>query len=218
MPDLTLHTPRLVLEPLVRVHAALLYPGLRDPALYTFIPKEPPASVETLAARFERLERRASPDGSERWLNWAARRADAPAVGASGAGTSGADASAAGATAPDASAYVGQLEATVSPDGTASIAYFVFASAQRTGYGAEGALAVVSFLFGEGVSAVLAYLDTRNVASMKLVEKIGFRRDRIIEKADYFKGSSSDEYVYRLTSPAGGWRFGATATPTRRRP
>jgi [ribosomal protein S5]-alanine N-acetyltransferase len=41
-----------------------------------------------------------------------------------------------------------------------------------------------------------ALLDTRNEASWRLMERLGFRRNRLIKDADQFKGASSDEYEY----------------------
>lgn len=190
VPDVTLRTPRLILEPLLATHAEALYPGLRDPALYTFLPKGRPTSLDELRARFARLEGRASPDGTQRWLNWAARLAP-PSLTPE-----------ATPPAPLATPYVGQFEATVHPDRTATIAYFVFASAQRTGLGAEGAAAVVAHLFAAGVDTVFAYIDTRNQPSIRLVEKLGFERARFIENADYFRGSASHEHVYRKDGQA----------------
>lgn len=172
-----LATPRLVLEPLVAAHAERLFEGMSSPTLYTFIPQEPPRSIEALRARYERLEGRASPDGTERWLNWAARHDDGP--------------------------YVGLVEATVYADGRASIAYFVFAPFAGRGYGAEGTARVVQHLADDlGVRVVEAHIDTRNVASQRLVERVGFTRVGELRDADHFKGASSDEYVYRWTPPA----------------
>ncbi len=166
-----LTTPRLVLEPLVPDHADALFAGLSDPLLYTYIPGDPPASVEALRARYRRLESRWSPDGLERWLNWAVRLPDG--------------------------AYVGLAEATVREDQRASVAYFVFAPFMRQGYGAEATGAVVRYLVDAlKVRGVEAQIDTRNAASQRLVERVGFARVRVERDADTFKGSTSDEYIY----------------------
>src|SRR5262245_33981325 len=45
---------------------------LGDPAIYEF-ENEPPISEEWLARRYELLESRGSPDGTEKWLNWVVR-------------------------------------------------------------------------------------------------------------------------------------------------
>lgn len=173
-----LRGPRLALEPLRAGHADLVFEGLSDDALYTYIPPLPPASVEALRARYQYLEGRRSPDGRERWLNWAARLPDGP--------------------------YVGLVEATVYEDGRASIAYFVFTSFARRGYGAEATARVVEHLVEDlGVREVEARIDTRNAASQRLVERLGFARVDTIRDADHFKGSSSDEYVYQWSPRRG---------------
>ena len=170
--DEPLRGERLLLEPLVEAHAEALFAGFSDPRLYTFIPTDPPASIDALRERYRRLAKRSSPDGRERWLNWAARLAGEPV-------------------------YVGLIEATVREDATASLAYFVFSEHARRGYGAEGAGIVVDHLHRAlGVPAVQANIDSRNLASIRLVERLGFVRKSLILKADHFKGSASDEVVF----------------------
>ena len=173
-----LETARLLLEPLAPAHAAALYPALRDPRLYTFIPQEPPASEQALRERYTRLATRRSPDGSEVWLNWALRRRD------------GGD-------------YAGLVEATVYADRTATLAYTVFVPFQRQGYAREGCARVLQHLFeAYRVTRVAAEIDTRNVASLSLVASLGFRRVAVTPNADFFKDAPSDEYRYELESPA----------------
>jgi RimJ/RimL family protein N-acetyltransferase len=165
-------TERLKLEPLLPGHAAQLYPYLRDATLYTYLPEEPPASLEALAARYLRLAARRSPDGTEVWLNWAAR-------------LQGAD------------DHVGTFQATVRADATALIAYMIFTPHQRRGYAATGCTAVLDCLAQAwGVRTVAAEIDTRNAASIALVEALGFTRVGLRAGADFFKGSQSDEYRY----------------------
>jgi ribosomal-protein-alanine N-acetyltransferase len=175
MSDLAMiSTGRLVLQPLVKAHAQPLFAGLREPRLYDFIPREPPKSPTEVEARFARLERRRSPEGNEAWLNWAAW---CPAV----------------------AAHVGLFEATARSDGRAWIAYFVFAPYQRQGYGREAVGAVVEHLFSaHGVETVHAEIDTRNAASIRLVEELGFERVEIVRNADWFKGAPSDEFRFAL--------------------
>ncbi len=176
-PDATLETPRLLLEPLVVAHAATVYCGLRDERLYTFIPRQPPASVDSLEGRYRRLASRLSPDGREAWLNWIARqRSDG--------------------------APVGMFEATVSPDRAATLAYVIFVPYQRRGYAREGGQSVLAHLVREyGVGVVAAEIDTRNLASVALVEGLGFTRVATHHAADFFKGAVSDEYRYEYRPP-----------------
>jgi RimJ/RimL family protein N-acetyltransferase len=176
-PEAPLETPRLLLEPLIVSHAAVLYAALQAPGLYRFIPQDPPTSLKALAARYTAISTRHSPDGREGWLNWAARlRATGP--------------------------YIGTIEVTVHADRTASLAYMVFPPFQRQGYAKEACTRVLAHLFAEyRVSRVAAELDTRNAASMHLVEALGFTRVATTPNADFFKGTASDEYRYELSAP-----------------
>ena len=71
--ETTLETERLLLEPLMPEHAALLFEDLADERLYRFIPTDTPESAEALERRYRKLSSRRSPDGSEVWLNFAMR-------------------------------------------------------------------------------------------------------------------------------------------------
>lgn len=174
--DTPLATARLVFEPLVVAHAEALYPLLLDERLYTYIPQEPPISVETLATRYQQLATRRSPDGRQVWLNWAARlrtRRD----------------------------YVGMFQATIDPDQTALLAYMIFPPWQGQGYAREGGERVLEHLVRDyGVRLVVAEIDTRNRASIAMVEALGFVRVAERPAADFFKGAVSDEYRYEYRS------------------
>lgn len=175
-----LETPRLLLEPLLPAHAPGLYEHLQDERLYRFIPQDPPASARALEDRYRLLSSRRSPDGREAWLNWALLE------------RSSGD-------------YAGTLEATVSKDWSATIAYTVFVPYQRRGIAAEACGRLLEHLFEVyRVGVVAAEIDTRNVASVALVESLGFRRVAFEKDVDHFKGSSSDEYRYEIRE--GRWR------------
>ncbi|HEX6709565.1 MAG TPA: GNAT family protein [Rubrobacter sp.] len=182
-----LETPRLWIEPLIPAHAARLYESLRDERLYEFIPQNPPASSQILEERYLGLSSRRSPDKREAWLNWALR-----------ARRSG--------------DYVGVLEATVHQNLTAAIAYMVFVPFQRRGFATEACGRLLAHLFEDyRVRVVAAEIDTRNVASIGLVKSLGFERVAFRRDADYFKGSSSDEYRYELgESVWAGMRVGSS--------
>ncbi|MFL9874059.1 GNAT family N-acetyltransferase [Paraburkholderia megapolitana] len=169
-----LSTPRIRLEPLAASHAATMFDGLSDPACYRYIPEEPPGNVEDLAARYRMLEGRRSPDGTEAWLNWAL-------IGLDGRSH-------------------GYVQATVDLNAKeAWVAYFVFSSSQRQGYAREALSGLLPALRAAyGITRFNAAIDTRNVASIRLVESLGFVLDRHVKNADEFKGSVSDEFHYSL--------------------
>jgi len=144
----SLETERLVLEPLVPAHAAKLFPYLRDPQLYEFLDSEPPKSVAILLTQYRRWEPRRSPDGSQSWLNWAARALSGE--------------------------YVGWFQATVYPDGRADLAYLVFSGFQRRGYAIEACRSVVGHLKVEyRIRALRATIHPANEASISLARRLG---------------------------------------------
>ena len=165
-----LTTERLVLEPLRAGHAAEVFGPLQEAELHRFIPREPPVSLAALEARHRKLASRASPDGSETWLNWVGRFEGE---------------------------CVALFEATLFSDRRAHLAYTVFSKHARRGFGREGCARVIESLRDDwGATLVVAEIDTRNVASVRLVESLGFVRRGLRRDADFFKGATSDEYRY----------------------
>lgn len=182
-----LETRRAVLEPIHIRHAASVYEFLLDERLYRFIPQRPPESLKTLEERYRILSARVSPDGREAWLNWAMK------LRGSDGGSGG---------------YVGLMEATVCEERSATVAYMaytVFVPFQKKGFASEGCGRIVRHLFEDyRVEVVAAEIDTRNEASISLVETLGFERVATTKNADFFKGTSSDEYRYELGRAALG--------------
>lgn len=96
-----------------------------------------------------------------------------------------------------------EFEATVYPDGTAAIAYIVFRSFRRQGFGSEGTRAVINHLFSDrGVTLIRASVDTRNTASIRLLEALSFKRMGTTLDADFFKGKTSNEHHYAIRKVA----------------
>lgn len=154
-----------------------LFEILSDPRMYLFLPQDPPRSVEALGGRYRFLESRRSPDGREEWLNWVLRlRSDGKCVGT--------------------------VQATIGSNRTAQLAYQVGVPYWRQGLAGEACDCVIRALFDEAcVGEIRAELDTRNVASLRLLERLGFQRGALRRNADHFKGSASDEWTYTLTRP-----------------
>ena len=164
----TLFTDRLTLEPLAQAaHTAEMYALLSDPRLYAYLDESMPESEAWLARRYQVLERGHSADGSQLWFNWVLRHRGSGAA-------------------------VGYVQATVT--GTqADVAWVVGADHWRLGYGGEASLAMLTHLFADrGVATAEAQVDARNVASMRLVERLGFER---AERVD-------GDWVYRLPARA----------------
>ena len=167
-------TERLTLEPLVAAHAAALYPLMADPRLYAFVPGDLPASEEALRAHYTRLESRLSPDGGEQWLNWALRRR------AHGV-------------------YVGRVEATVQADGDAWVAYMIGAAYWGQGFATEAVRRLVEGLFADShIRRLRATVDTRNAASMRVLDRLGFTRSAQPRPAEEIGGLATTEWEYLL--------------------
>jgi ribosomal-protein-alanine N-acetyltransferase len=163
-------TTDLRLEPLQPHHAALLFDGFSDAGLYTFIPQEPPADIEALRKRYQRLSARRSPDGTQAWLNWAVFHIPSER-------------------------YAGLVEATVTATG-ADIAYFVFRQSQGQGIGRKAVGTIIAWLHDNGVATIGASIDTRNITSIALVAGLGFKQVALIKGADTFKGTVSDDFRF----------------------
>jgi RimJ/RimL family protein N-acetyltransferase len=172
-----IRTARLALEPVRPHHAAAMFEGLLDIRAYRYMPDDPPESLAALQTRYEKLQSGTSPDGAEAWLNWMLR-----------AGT----------------VYVGYVQATViTAERAALIAYHIFPAYWRRGFGREATAAMLDHLAKTlRVVEARACIDTRNTASIGLVESLGFTLRDTIENADMFRGEQSDEYFY--TKQLGG--------------
>jgi len=87
------------------------------------------------------------------------------------------------------------------PNRTAQLAYEFFPAFWGNGYAGEACRCVLQRLFVDyAITTVEAEVDTRNTASIRLLQRLGFDRVSYQAGADFFKGSSSDEYTYRLTT------------------
>ena len=142
----------LVLEPLQAGHAEAMYRILCDAELHRYLDERPPASLDALRKRYEYLERRTSPDGSQHWLNWIV----IPAGGAP----------------------IGFVQATIQDagDGTggsAEIAWVIGTAWQGRGYATEAARALVARLESAGIRSIVAHVHPDHVASATVAERAG---------------------------------------------
>jgi ribosomal-protein-alanine N-acetyltransferase len=172
--DLGALTARLRIEPLRAGHAPLLFDALADAAIYAYIPDERHAIVDSLARRYALLECGA-PDGAfEVWLNWALQRLET-------------------------GAYIGTLQATVMLDSRAYIGYVLTPSAWGRGFAAEACRWLVGELQGRyAVDEILATVDTRNLRSVRLLERLGFELIGIAPAE--IRGEATTDSRYRLAA------------------
>jgi RimJ/RimL family protein N-acetyltransferase len=73
------------------------------------------------------------------------------------------------------------------------------------GYATEAAAAIIDLGFAElGLHRIVARLDARNVASARVCERLGMRREAHFVSNEFFKGEWTDELVYAVL--ADDWR------------
>jgi|GEM_PF-5563852 len=149
----------VVLEALVPGHAEEMFGGLRDERAYAFIPDEPPVDVAALRARYEHLATGGAGDGSELWFNWVIRDGEGRACG-----------------------YV---QATCREE-EAIVGYHVFPAfwGQGVGTGAVRLMLERVFVRPE-VMVARGTVDPRNVVSIALLRKVGFRLERRDEDGNF---------------------------------
>jgi len=121
---------------------------LSDPAIYEF-ENSPPESLAWLEHRFAQLESRVSSSGQEQWLNWVIRLPSG--------------------------ALAGYVQATITRDRTAHIAYILGSRFWRQGIGSAAVRAMLSELAASyGVNTFAATLKARNYRSVAFLRNLGF--------------------------------------------
>jgi len=144
----TIYARTLTLEPQTAMHAAEMFAVLSDPAIYAY-ENQPPASVEWLRTRFEKLESRRSADGTEQWLNWVIRIPGGR--------------------------LIGYVQATVRPDGSAAIAYVLASAHWGRGFARRATEAMLDELIERyRVTTFLAVAKLQNAPSLRLLVRLGF--------------------------------------------
>ena len=144
----TLTAGPLTLEPQTVSHAEEMFRVLSDPAIYEY-ENAPPASIEWLRSRFERLESRRSADGRERWLNWVIRM--------------------------DGVGLIGYVQATVRDDGSAAIAYETASAHWGRGLARRATETMLEELADHyGVTTIFAVAKQGNFRSLGLLARLGF--------------------------------------------
>lgn len=172
--DRRIVTPRLVVRRLRPEDAVALYEYLSIPEVYRYEPGEP---LDLQQAQDLAVEMSASDDF------WAVElRAEQKVIG---------------------QVFFKHIEPVHLM--TWELGYILSPRYQRQGYASEAASVLVRTGFAEaGIHRVVAHCNPENLASWKLLEKIGFRREGLLRKNVFFRRDPSgepvwtDTYVYAL--------------------
>ena len=79
------------------------------------------------------------------------------------------------------------------------IGYSLVPSERGKGYGTEATQLMVDYLFlSKDTMRIQAQTDPRNVASHKLLEKVGFMKEGTLRKSFFMRGEWRDSYIYSI--------------------
>lgn len=96
---------------------------------------------------------------------------------------------------------LGDIGLRISPKNPyeADVGYALLPQAQGKGYASEALRAVCEYGFTTlGVQAINAWVLGENRGSSRLLEKQGFVRTQVLEKAYHLNGVDYDDWIYRL--------------------
>ncbi|AFY34932.1 GNAT family N-acetyltransferase [Calothrix sp. PCC 7507] len=164
----------LRLEKVTEQHAELLYSYISDPHLYKYLEESIPTLIDVQQKfSFAALEK--SPDNDTMiWLKWVAINAD--------------------------NQYVGVVEIGIFNDQYAEIGFMTFSAFQHRGYApVYCSLAIAQTQRRFSLLALHASVNVYNLASRKVVEKLGFKLHKVNHNAELIQGQLTDELIYRLT-------------------
>ena len=104
------------------------------------------------------------------------------------------------------SRVIGSIYFTLTQDSGAEIGWALTAAYHGRGYAREAATAVLELAFGRlELHRVVAELDPRNAASIRLCERLGMRHEAQFVENMWFKGEWADTGVYAIL--AREWRM-----------
>ena len=97
------------------------------------------------------------------------------------------------------SRVIGSIYFTLTQDSGAEIGWALTAAYHGRGYAREAATAVLELAFGRlELHRVVAELDPRNAASIRLCERLGMRHEAEFVENMWFKGEWADTGVYAI--------------------
>jgi RimJ/RimL family protein N-acetyltransferase len=96
----------------------------------------------------------------------------------------------------------------------AEIGYTIAPEHQSRGYATEAVRTLLGYLFGQrGKHRVSASCDPRNIASARVLERVGMRREGHLRESTWAKGEWTDDLIYALLGREWPARFGHEPAP-----
>jgi ElaA protein len=157
--------------PLNASHAALLFDPLSPAVIYQYMQERAQTSIQTMQARYARLELGAPSGCGEIWLNWLVRDVQTKET-------------------------LGTVQATVMRNASAEIGYVLTPSAWGRGLGTQCIQWLVKVLHSRyAMQKVTAQIDVRNIASWRAAEKAGLKRLREVDAMLFENVTRDYQYV-----------------------
>ncbi len=87
----------------------------------------------------------------------------------------------------------------VQPLDAMEIGYIIVPSERKKGNGTETAQIMVDYLFlSRNIVRIQATVETQNMASQRVLEKVGFSREGTLRRAGFMSGKWVDGYLYSI--------------------
>lgn len=162
----------LCFEPLQEQHAFELFELFQADDIYRFIPEKPPASLEVAREQFKQFSVGPDEGSEEIWYNWVIRDTKSEV-------------------------YFGTLQATVFADGLLWVGYKIASIYWNMGIATRSVEWLVAELRNRHPGLPIhASVDTRNHASIRVLEKTGFV---LLRKEDAeIHGEASEDFIYQI--------------------
>jgi RimJ/RimL family protein N-acetyltransferase len=85
------------------------------------------------------------------------------------------------------------------PEPTGCIVYLLHRHYWGQGYATEAARALIDFAFRtHQAHRVYTYCEVDNVASARVLEKVGMQREGVIRESEWIRGAWHDQYLYAI--------------------
>jgi RimJ/RimL family protein N-acetyltransferase len=79
------------------------------------------------------------------------------------------------------------------------VGYSLIPSERGKGYGTEALKMMVDFVFlTKDANRIQAQTDSRNLASQKILEKVGFKKEGALRKSIFIRGEWRDSWIYSV--------------------
>ena len=82
---------------------------------------------------------------------------------------------------------------------TLEVCYSLISSERGKGYCSEAAQIMVDYLFlGKEASCIQAHTHVKNIASQRVLEKVGFKKEGIMRKRSFVRGQWTDMLIFSI--------------------